>query len=142
VSSKFYSQESLPPGLLITAKGYPDLSTREFLSLLTSPLDHRHDLQNMIPVFCLVDLDPYGMEIYGVYKYGGIRKSVLERERVALPQLQFLGIQFEDFRGGGEEGLLALGGRDLRKIEILLQREWVQKEPCVRYPPPRFFPPL
>jgi meiotic recombination protein SPO11 len=97
-----------------------------------------------IPVFCLVDWDPYGMDIYGTYKYGGCRRSVVEREWLELPGLKFLGIQGRDFEDGvegrvklgeGEKGRLNLCSRDERKIEIMLTREWVQNEPLIKSPP-------
>lgn len=82
-------------------------------------------------MFCLVDDDPYGLSIYGVYKYGGEKSSVVERERLALSGLKYIGISSKDFRD--DEGIIALTQRDQRKIEIMLQKEWVQREPEVLY---------
>ena len=99
-----------------------------------------------IPVFCLVDCDPYGLDIYGTYKYGGCKRSVVEREWLELPGLNFLGIQARDFEDGvaegrvmelnGGQGKLKLCSGDERKIELMLTREWVQKEPLIKYSPP------
>ena len=129
-SSKFHSIDILPPGLLVTAKGFPDLSTREFLHLLSS-VDYGHNLLSPLPMFCLVDNDPYGLGIYGVYKYGGEKLSAIERERLALTELRFLGIRAGDFKN--KEGIIRLTERDRRKIDVMTKKEWVQGEMEVMY---------
>jgi DNA topoisomerase VI subunit A len=91
--------------------------------------DHRVNLNTLIPMFCLVDHDPYGLGIYGVYKYGGEKSSVIERERLALPGLKYLGITSLDFEG--DEGLIGLTERDRRRVEMMMQKGWVQQEPDV-----------
>ena len=94
----------------------------------TAP-DYRHNLTTRLPTFCLVDNDPYGLAIYGTYKYGGEKKSSIERERLALPSLEWLGVGSSDF--AAEDELIALTPRDRRKIETMLQKEWVQSEPDI-----------
>ncbi|CAB0034538.1 unnamed protein product [Trichogramma brassicae] len=47
--------------ILVTGKGYPDIPTRMFVSLLSSKLK--------LPVYALVDANPYGFEIMCVYRY-------------------------------------------------------------------------
>lgn len=50
------------------SKGFPDVNTRLFLRKLTDHLN--------LPVYALVDADPYGIEIMCVYRYGSlVRKS-------------------------------------------------------------------
>ena len=82
-------------------------------------------------MFCLVDNDPYGIGIYGVYKYGSENASSVERQRLALPELQYLGVKSSDFADG--EGLIELTVRDKRKIELMLEKEWVKEDPIIRY---------
>lgn len=48
-------------GLIITAKGYPDVNTREFLMRLRA--EHSE-----IPMYALVDADPHGLDIYEKYR--------------------------------------------------------------------------
>jgi DNA topoisomerase VI subunit A len=91
--------------------------------------DHRVNIPNPIPTFCLVDGDPYGLGIYGVYKYGGEKSSPIERERLAMPGLKYLGITSLDFDGA--DGIIALTERDQRRVEVMMQKEWVQQEPDV-----------
>ncbi|VDL92116.1 unnamed protein product, partial [Schistocephalus solidus] len=61
LSSSLY--RDFNPCLFLTAKGYPDLATRSFLSMLC-------DKYPALPVYALVDADPHGIGIYLNYKYG------------------------------------------------------------------------
>jgi DNA topoisomerase VI subunit A len=81
-------------------------------------------------MLCLVDGDPYGVHIYRVFKFGGGAKlAAMERERLALPGLVFLGIKSGDFAGGE----VALTEADRKRCEGLLGGEWVQREGDVLY---------
>lgn len=82
-------------------------------------------------MFCLVDGDPYGLNIYGVYKYGGDKSSIIERERLELPSLRYIGIRSLDF--DEDDGLIDLTRRDQQKIEAMLGKKWVQQEPALMY---------
>ena len=131
-TAQFHSHPNLPSGVLYTGKGFPDLATQELLSMINNVNDYRHNLTTPIPIFCLVDDDPYGVTIYGIYKFGGGEKSsVIERERLALPELKYLGIKSGDFEGDDDDGIISLTQRDRRRIELLLQKDWVQREPDV-----------
>lgn len=55
------------PCILMTGKGQPDVATRVFLNRITSQLK--------IPVFALVDADPYGLKILSVYMQGSKNMS-------------------------------------------------------------------
>jgi len=61
--------------LLVTGKGYPCLATREFLVALLRQFD--------LSFYGLFDYDPYGIEIYSVYKYGS--KVMLLDISLAVP---------------------------------------------------------
>lgn len=82
-------------------------------------------------MFCLVDNDPYGLCIYGVYKYGGQRVSALEREWLALPGLRFLGVESADF--DGRDGVIELTERDRMRVEGMVCKEWVAGDADVLY---------
>ncbi|KAJ4346746.1 endodeoxyribonuclease [Didymosphaeria variabile] len=120
-------------GLILTAKGYPDLVSRKFLRELADNSPH-------IPMYALVDLDPDGMHILSTYKYGSLR---LAHEDVAhmdipgvyLPNLQWLGVQSHHInRAPGNEGdtataaladvqgVMKLTARDRKKAHHML--EW------------------
>nr|AIW60886.1 Spo11 [Schmidtea mediterranea] len=59
------------PSILITAKGFPDLNCRFLLNSRDSTIIN-------IPVFCLVDADPFGLSIYCSFKYGSKKFSLLD----------------------------------------------------------------
>ncbi|XP_006499681.1 meiotic recombination protein SPO11 isoform X2 [Mus musculus] len=64
----------MSPCIMVTGKGVPDLNTRLLVKKLW---DTFH-----IPVFTLVDADPYGIEIMCIYKYGSM---VSTEKRVCSP---------------------------------------------------------
>jgi len=85
-------------------------------------------------MYCLVDNDPYGLSIYGVYKYGGGQcASAIEKKRLALPQLNFLGVAYPDFPSDDREGMIPLTERDKVKIDRMLETNWVLNEPEIAY---------
>ena len=77
-------------------------------------------------MLCLVDNDPYGLHIFGVYKYGGVKTSRIERERLALPSLKFVGVRGSDI---DDAGVIELTSKDRKKIDMMLKTRWVQMEP-------------
>ncbi|XP_042214184.1 meiotic recombination protein SPO11-like [Homarus americanus] len=52
------------PAILITGKGYPDISTRQLV--------HRLWRELKVPVLALTDADPYGLHIAAIYKFGAL----------------------------------------------------------------------
>ncbi|KAG6407426.1 hypothetical protein SASPL_130417 [Salvia splendens] len=50
-------------------RGYPDIPTRRFLNLLVGTLH--------LPVYCLVDCDPYGIDILVTYRFGSMIRSCI-----------------------------------------------------------------
>lgn len=71
-------------------KGYADLATLEFLSLV-------HSARPLMPILGVVDCDPHGIEIMRTYKYGSQRLSHEENARV--PGLQWLGVKMDNILG-------------------------------------------
>jgi len=109
-------------GVLVTAKGYPDLATRALLRLLSTPSPQNGF--SSPPVYGLVDYDPDGLAILSTYKYGS-RKLAHESADLQLPQLQWLGLRskhiFSTVPGEqNEQGLLTLSTRDRRKATLML----------------------
>ncbi|KAG9245941.1 Spo11/DNA topoisomerase VI subunit A [Calycina marina] len=131
LSTQSYHQHSLAGrGVILTAKGYPDISTRQFLSYL-------HSINPQIPVFGLVDFDPDGLGILSTYKYGSAATAHYETS-LAVPAIRWLGVKSVDVSpsavNGGEDGeegrakheevgLLRLTPRDRRIARGILGRE-------------------
>ncbi|GAB4845989.1 hypothetical protein Ancab_024993 [Ancistrocladus abbreviatus] len=53
--------------IVITGRGYPDIATRRFLRVLAGKLH--------VPVYCLVDSDPYGFDILTTYRFGSMVRN-------------------------------------------------------------------
>ena len=73
--------------LQLQAKGFPDLATRRFLSIL-------HSVRPELAMFALVDFDPYGVAILRTYKNGTRRFE--HEDNVTVSGLRWLGIRSND----------------------------------------------
>lgn len=67
-------------------KGYADLATLEFLNLV-------HTLRPLLPVLCVVDCDPHGIDIMRNYKHGS--KGLGHEANTRVPGLQWLGVKMD-----------------------------------------------
>uniref|UniRef100_A0A8R1DJB8 DNA topoisomerase (ATP-hydrolyzing) n=1 Tax=Caenorhabditis japonica TaxID=281687 RepID=A0A8R1DJB8_CAEJA len=81
-------QAIFPRAILVTAKGYPDISTRNLVKFIAE--------KRRLPVFGLFDADPHGIEIYLTYKYGA-REQKAEGRGAFVPSLQWIGMFPSDF---------------------------------------------
>ncbi|MBM3967553.1 MAG: DNA topoisomerase IV subunit A [Planctomycetes bacterium] len=57
---------------------------------------HRLHYEHKLPVFCLLDNDPWGYYIYSVIKQGSINLA-FESMRMAIPDAKFIGLRSIDF---------------------------------------------
>lgn len=120
--------------IIVQAKGYPDISTRHLLHLLsTHPSLQEHQRP---PLYALVDFDPDGIAIMSTYKHGSIALAH-ENAQLRIPTLKRLGIRSKDIMmldlADDETGLLRLTLRDRKKACTLLgnkalQGEWEEAE--------------
>jgi meiotic recombination protein SPO11 len=110
------------------AKGYPDLSTRSFLRLLST--SHAPTSQ-LTPIYALTDFDPDGIAIMSTYKHGSLRLSH-ENAHLIVPSIHWLGIQSSDVldESDGQEGngLLRLTRRDRKKAAKMLEWDVLREE--------------
>jgi meiotic recombination protein SPO11 len=108
-------------GIIVTAKGYPDISTRAMLRFLSSPSPQNGFCSP--PIYAMVDFDPDGIAIFSTYKYGS-RNLAHETSQMCLPHIQWLGLRSEHLlRGEGthdDQGLLTLTARDGKKARSML----------------------
>ncbi|KAI9047189.1 hypothetical protein LZ554_008643 [Drepanopeziza brunnea f. sp. 'monogermtubi'] len=129
LASAQYWQSSLAGrGILLTAKGYPDIQTRQFLHLLSTS-------HPSIAILALVDFDPDGIGIMATYKHGS--QSLAHEQDLAVPSVRWLGVRSGDIGGvgvgEGEPGLLRLSARDRRVAVRMLERggqvdaEWMRE---------------
>ncbi|KAM0078182.1 endodeoxyribonuclease [Fusarium odoratissimum] len=83
-SSQFWRTCIFGPGVLVTAKGYPDLSTRSFLNFV-------HTQYPQLPLLGLFDYDPDGIKILRCYRHGSERLS--HEADLGIEALRWLGIR-------------------------------------------------
>ncbi|MCL2305881.1 MAG: DNA topoisomerase IV subunit A [Planctomycetaceae bacterium] len=74
--------------ILTHGGGQPPRGVRRLLYRLHNELK--------LPVYCLLDNDPWGYYIYSVIKQGSINLA-FESQRMAIPNARFLGVRSEDF---------------------------------------------
>ncbi|KAH6640993.1 Spo11/DNA topoisomerase VI subunit A [Chaetomium tenue] len=86
-ASQYSTTSKAGHGILITAKGFPDLTTRRFLSVIST-------LRPQLDLFVLVDFDPHGVAIMRTYRYGSRRLE--HEENATVPRLRWLGIASDD----------------------------------------------
>ncbi|KAH6652542.1 Spo11/DNA topoisomerase VI subunit A [Truncatella angustata] len=86
-AARYFETSAAGPGLLVTAKGYPDLATRQFLHFI----HHQHHCAS---VHALVDFDPDGISIMRTYKRGS--RSLQHEENVTIPSLVWMGVKVCD----------------------------------------------
>ncbi|KAI0533332.1 Spo11/DNA topoisomerase VI subunit A [Xylaria digitata] len=91
VASRYHENSTVGSGILVTAKGYPDLSTRQFLHQL-------HTSFPTLPMYGLVDFDPDGVKIMLTYKNGS--QSLQHEENATLNRLFWIGPRSNDILGG------------------------------------------
>ncbi|OWM85286.1 hypothetical protein CDL15_Pgr028073 [Punica granatum] len=94
------------PSILITARGYPDIATRNFPEL---------------PILALVDWNPAGLAILCTFKFGSIGMG-LEAYRYAC-NVKWLGLRGDDLELIPQESLTPLKPKDLQIAKSLISLE-------------------
>ncbi|EDL06612.1 sporulation protein, meiosis-specific, SPO11 homolog (S. cerevisiae), isoform CRA_b, partial [Mus musculus] len=112
----------MSPCIMVTGKGVPDLNTRLLVKKLW---DTFH-----IPVFTLVDADPYGIEIMCIYKYGSMSMS-FEAHNLTIPTIRWLGLLPSDIQRLNipKDSLIPLTKHDQMKLDSILKRPYITYQP-------------
>ena len=108
--------------ILLTGNGQPPRGVRR----LARRLHEEHDL----PVYVLVDNDPWGYYIYSVVKQGSINLA-FEVQRMAIPKAKFIGLSSADpeaYELPRNVGI-KLNDKDISRARELLAYPWFQKKP-------------
>jgi len=109
--------------ILIHGGGQPPRGVRRMLHRL------HHELK--LPVYCLLDNDPWGYYIYSVIKQGSINLAY-ESRRMAIPDARFLGLRSLDY---GRCQLspsvqIKLNEQDIKRARQIAQYPWfLNKKP-------------
>jgi DNA topoisomerase VI subunit A len=106
--------------ILTEGSGQPPRGVRRLLKRLNEELK--------LPIYCLLDCDPWGHYIYSVIKQGSISLA-FESERLAIPQAKFLGIRSKDYTECdlSDDVQIMLADTDKKRAQEILNYPWFKE---------------
>ncbi len=120
---KFWRQHNC---ILTHGGGQPPRGVRRMLNRL------HYELK--LPVYCLLDNDPWGYYIYSVIKQGSINLAY-ESRRMAIPEARFLGLRSNDYERCqlSPSVQIKLNEQDIKRARQIAQYPWfAHKKPWQR----------
>jgi DNA topoisomerase-6 subunit A len=105
--------------ILLHGQGMPPRGVRRLVRRMTEEL--------RLPVFVLVDNDPWGFYIYSVVKQGSINLAY-ESIRMAVPGARFLGLSSFDAQKYGLKHPIKLNDQDEKRAKQMLAYPWFEKK--------------
>jgi len=123
VEDRFWEQHRC---ILTHGGGQPPRGVRRLLHRL------HHELK--LPVYVLLDNDPWGYYIYSVIKQGSINLA-FESARMAIPEARYLGVSAFDYErfGLSDDVRIDLDANDIKRAKQILEYPWFQgKRPWIR----------
>ncbi|MBC8202391.1 MAG: DNA topoisomerase IV subunit A [Planctomycetes bacterium] len=105
--------------ILTEGSGQPPRGVRRML--------HRMHKELKLPVYCLLDCDPWGHYIYSVIKQGSINLA-FESERMAIPDAKFMGIRSKDYErlDLSDDVKIELNDRDINRAKQIAAYPWFE----------------
>jgi len=78
-----------------------------------------------LPIYCLLDCDPWGHYIFSVIKQGSISLA-FESERLAIPDAKFLGVRSKDYDECdlSDDVQIALSDADKKRANEIMAYPW------------------
>ncbi len=103
--------------ILTHGSGQPPRGVRRLLNRLHFELG--------LPIFCLLDNDPWGYYIYSVIKQGSISLAY-ESKRMAIPDAQFIGVRSRDFERChlSDSVKISLNDNDRKRAKQIMEYPW------------------
>jgi len=111
---RFWEQHNC---ILTEGSGQPTRGVRRML--------HRLNKEYNLPVYCLLDCDPWGHYIYSVIKQGSISLA-FESKRLAIPEAKYIGIRSIDYERCGltDDVKIELNDRDIKRAKQIAAYPW------------------
>ncbi|MFV1966736.1 MAG: DNA topoisomerase IV subunit A [Pirellulaceae bacterium] len=105
--------------ILTNGNGQPPRGVRRLLNRM------HHELK--LPVYCLLDNDPWGYYIYSVIKQGSINLAY-ESRRMAIPDARFIGLRSKDFKRCdlSPSVTIALSEQDVKRAKQIKKYPWFE----------------
>jgi DNA topoisomerase-6 subunit A len=118
VEDKFWEKHKC---LLTHGSGQPPRGVRRLLNRL------HHELK--LPVYCLLDNDPWGYYIYSVIKQGSINLAY-ESKRMAIPAARFIGLRSSDYERCelSPSVTIKLSDSDKKRAKQIAKYPWFEKK--------------
>ncbi len=107
--------------LLTHGMGQPPRGVRRLLNRLHFELK--------LPIYCLLDNDPWGYYIYSVIKQGSINLAY-ESQRMAIPEVRYLGLRSKDFErcALSDSVKITLNDSDRKRAKQIAGYPWFAKK--------------
>jgi DNA topoisomerase VI subunit A len=107
--------------LLTHGMGQPPRGVRRLLNRLHFELK--------LPIYCLLDNDPWGYYIYSVIKQGSINLAY-ESQRMAIPDVRYLGLRSKDFERCtlSDSVKITLNDSDRKRAKQIAGYPWFAKK--------------
>ena len=106
--------------ILTHGAGQPPRGVRRML--------HRLHNELKLPIYCVLDNDPWGYYIYSVIKQGSINLA-FESKRMAVPEAKYLGLRSRDYERCGldENVTIKLNDQDKKRASQIAGYPWFEK---------------
>ena len=108
--------------ILTHGSGQPPRGVRRMLHRLHNELG--------LPLYCVLDNDPWGYYIYSVIKQGSINLA-FESQRMAIPEAKYLGLRSIDFQRCelSDSVKILLNDTDRKRARQVAKYPWFEKKP-------------
>jgi DNA topoisomerase-6 subunit A len=105
--------------ILTEGSGQPTRGVRRLLRRLNQELG--------LPIYCLLDCDPWGHYIFSVIKQGSISLA-FESERLAIPEAKFIGIRSKDYKACelSDDVQIVLTDTDTKRAREIAAYPWFE----------------
>src|SRR6478752_6260136 len=113
---KFWAKHNC---ILTHGAGQPPRGVRRMLYRLYHELD--------LPIYCVLDNDPWGYYIYSVLKQGSINLAY-ESKRMAIPAVRYLGLRSKDFERCqlSDSVKIKLNEQDIKRAQQIKSYPWFE----------------
>ena len=107
--------------ILTHGSGQPPRGVRRLLN--------RMHKEFKLPIYCLLDNDPWGYYIYSVIKQGSINLAY-ESQRMAIPNARFMGLRSKDFErcGLSDSVKIKLSDTDKKRAKQIANYPWFENK--------------
>ncbi|QDT01083.1 DNA topoisomerase IV subunit A [Adhaeretor mobilis] len=115
---RFWEQHNC---ILTHGAGQPPRGVRRMLNRMHNELK--------LPIYCVLDNDPWGYYIYSVIKQGSINLA-FESQRMAIPEAKYLGLRSVDYtRCDLDDSVkIALNETDKKRAKQIAKYPWFEKK--------------